>query len=241
MKNSSTLFACLAPLEAHWGLGALPVAGAHMLIIGWRLADPRYDGGVPDRVALALARAFTAASQLSFMASDATASDINRASATVRTIKPCSLIERAEAVIANEPVNINLVSTHSPDTAVRLFEDFAHCWHMQGQLGLLSAPALLPAVERKTLLMLMSGSYGPALAGLRAQGVHAIVRPGIEGGIAGVLSLSDECTGALLPALEREAQRAGMAWQIMGERDFTSALVRSPTLAARLLREVVTP
>lgn len=195
-----------------------------MLMVGWRQAFRPQAGVVPDPIAVLLAQALCASSQLSFPVSSATLGDLGPNGSSVRVIKPGSLIERAEAVLAKEPLNINIVSTYLPDTAVRLFEDFGYPWEGQGQVALLTPFDHVPKIDRKTLRDLLKGAWGGTVDALRAQGVQAVVRPGAGGEIAGVLSLSDQFTATFIPALEREALRAEMEWQVLVERDFATRM-----------------
>lgn len=224
MSHRTSIYVCLSALESHWGLGEVPVNAGQMLALGWRLSTPPVDSAVPDQIAVMLARALTAVAEVSFLVSNATLSDLDPWGCSVRIVKPASLIERADAVIANEPLNINLAATHQPDTAVRLFEDFGHPWHAQGQVALLSALDCVPQVKRKTLLAALNGAWVTSLAALRLAGVQALVRPGTHGAVAGILSLSEDFTAAFLPALEREVRVCDMEWHLLVERDFAARL-----------------
>lgn len=204
-----------------------------MIMIGWHHASRAHEGAVPDPIAVLLAHALCSVAQVSFPASSATVADLGPGASSVRVIKPGSLVERAEAVIASEHVNMNLISTHLPDTAVRLFEDYGYPWHRQGQAALLTEYDQVPRIDRKTLLSVLSAAWADSVEALRAQRVQAVVRPGVDGAIAGVLSLSDPFTAMFLPALEREARRAELEWQVLEERDFAARLGKAPRRNAR--------
>ncbi len=235
MTNPISIYVCLSALKSHWGLGDVPANAGQMLAIGWRLPGRPVDNAVPDQVAVMLARALTSVAEVSFLVSDGTVDDLDPGASRVRVVKPASLIERADAVIANEPVNIKLASTHEPDTAVRLFEDFGHPWHAQAQVALLSVLDHAPQLHRKTLLAALNGAWVNSIPALKTAGVQALVRPGVDGTVAGILSLDDAFTAAFLPALEREVRVCAMEWQVLVERDF-AARVLSPGALAKCAR-----
>lgn len=220
MTNKTTIFLCADPVQAHWQLGPLPPAIGRMLLIGWRLPAPPVDSGVPAEVAAALASALTAICAVSFPVSEDGSNDED---ATV--LDSSNLLERAKTAFRHEPLTVKLVSTRHPTTALRLFADPGYPWHLQGQVALLSLDeAATRDIDREPMLQLMSDAWAARVAQLAPAGVLGAVRPGVDGDIAGILSLSDEFSERLLDALEREARSAGLDWLRLSESGFSNAL-----------------
>lgn len=220
MTDKATLLFCADPVQPFWQLGPLPPDIGRMLLIGWRLPAPPTDSGVPAEVAAALADALTSICTISFPVADAAGNDEE-----VSVVDSSNLFECAKAALRQQPSKVNLVSTCRPTTALRLFDDPAYPWRLQGQVALLSsgdAPAL--HIERGPLLELISDAWVARVAQLAPAGVLGALRPGVDGDIGGLLSLSDEFSNRLLTALERAARGGGLHWLHLSEKGFTEAL-----------------
>lgn len=208
MTNQAAILACVDPVNAHWQLGPLPPAQGRMLLIGWRLPLPAVDSGVPEVVAAILARALTSVARVSFPVSD-----------------DAAIALKGEAAI------VKLVSTCEAETAVRMFADPGYPWHLQGQVALLSPlHSRAPKIDRKALLSLLSGHWTKPDGQLRqfhSLGILAVIRPGVDGDIGGVLSLSDGFANTLLEALECAAGNAQFAWFRLPEDDFANMLAKA--------------
>jgi hypothetical protein len=111
-----------------------------------------------------------------------------------------------------------IVSTSDPGTVLHAFDDPAFPWWMQGQVLLLSeADRDPPAVGEPDLRALLDEDWARRAAALQPGGVHAVVRPGVDGDVAGILALSDPFDGRMMENLEREARLAGLAWSLVSE------------------------
>jgi hypothetical protein len=119
-----------------------------------------------------------------------------------------------------------LLSTIDPGVAMQLFEDAAFPWWLQGQLVLLSDPAAdSSTIDERSVLALIDDDWARRAAPLAAHGVEGVVRPGVDGDLAGVLALNDRLDSRMLASLEREAQQAGMSLSVVPE---TALLERPP-------------
>jgi hypothetical protein len=119
-----------------------------------------------------------------------------------------------------------LLSTTDPGAAAQLFEDAAFPWWLQGQLVLLSdreADSL--TIDERSVLALIDDDWARRAALLAVHGVEGVVRPGVDGDLAGVLALNDRLDSRMLASLEREAQQAGMSLSVVPE---TALLERPP-------------
>lgn len=120
-----------------------------------------------------------------------------------------------------------LLSTTDPGVAMQLFEDAAFPWWLQGQLVLLSDPkADSSTVDERSVLALIDDDWARRAAPLAAHGVEGVVRPGVDGDLAGVLALNDRLDSRMLASLEREAHQAGMSFSVVPE----AALVEGPPI-----------
>jgi hypothetical protein len=139
----------------------------------------------------------------------------------VRALTGQGIAGRLIAKLKGTPPNITLTSTRSAETAMRLFDDAGFPWWMQGQVVLLSEPeAAPPDVDVAALLALFEDDWTKQAAALRPVGVKGAMRPGVDGDVAGVLSLTDAFDQAVLAALERETRLAGFDWAVVPESAF---------------------
>lgn len=200
----TSLFACLEPRRSEWQLGALPAPTGQMMLIGWKKDPEPVDGGVPDDVGHVLARTFTSLGRVSFLSS------------AVHAPAGGGWVSSKRA-----PGPADLTSTTDPQIVVHAFDDAAHPWWMQGQVLLISAAAdPPPGIDRKQLLAVLENEWSGTTEQLSALGVIGVVRPGVDGDLAGLLTLTAEVREAGLAALEREARRASFDWSVLSEEVF---------------------
>jgi hypothetical protein len=202
--SRTSIFVCLEPRRPEWQLGALPPPSGRMTLIGWRDEPAPVDSGVPPHVAAAVSRALTSIGRVTFLSSAVHA-------ATGSGWWP---LKRA-------PGPAELMSTTDPQTLMQAFDDAAHPWSMQGQVLLISAPAEAPPeIDRKQLRALLENEWGDAAGALSAPGVIGVVRPGVDGDLAGLLTLTADAERASLAALERESRLASFDWSVLTEEAF---------------------
>lgn len=223
---NSTFFVCREPHGEHWQLGPLPPpAGGRMTLLGWCQTPPSLDAGMPPAPALVLARALSAVARVSFLCSNPGApvdgDVILDADERMAVVDPGGLAGRIRATVGRLPNPMLLLSSRRPETLLRLFDDAQYPWWLQGQVVLLSAPdAPAPVCDRKTLLALLGDGWVEAAAALASAGIVGILRPGVDGDLAGLLTFTAAIEESVLAALEREARLAGRTWAALAEDDF---------------------
>lgn len=216
-----SLRVCPDVREPQWGLGALPPSRGRVALIGWSQLPDQPDAGVPDDVAGLLARALTSAARISSLAS-------GQGVAPTGLWLPCDgnlvrafprpLATRFIARWRGDPVRLALLSTLRPESVRRMLDDPAFPWWMQGQVLLLSAPgAPPPVVDEGALLALLGDRWTEEAPRLATAGVAAILRPGVDGDVAGLLAQGDAFERQILGALEHEARLAGVDYEVLPE------------------------
>ena len=202
--SRTSIFVCLEPRRSEWQLGVLPPPTGRMILIGWREEPAPVDAGVPPEVAAAVARALTSIGRITFLSSAVHASAGGGWSPLKRGPGPA-----------------DLTSTTDPQTVMQAFDDAAHPWWMQGQVLFLSAADVAPpGLERAQLLALLENEWTAAAGALSARGVIGILRPGVDGDLAGLLTLTADAERASLAALERESRLASFEWSVLTEDAF---------------------
>jgi hypothetical protein len=213
---------CRDARGTQWQLGPLPPARGRLTLVGWTHPADQQNSGVPAGVSGVLARALTSVARVTFPSSipDVPATDTWSAfnGSLVRALTGQCAIERAKARLGGTGSRALLISTRRPDVTLRAFDDAGFPWWLQGQALLLSAPeAAPPDVNEPTLLALFENDWVEEAARLAALDVLGVVRPGVDGDLAGVLALSEAFDQSFLDALERETRRAGLTWSIVPE------------------------
>jgi len=223
--SHTSIFACRDPRGLHWQLGPLPPATGRLTLLGWSQTTERHDAGVPEDVTRVLGRVLTSTARVTFPSSAATDGATRVWSPVgddlVRALSGKGFGERVVAKLRGRPPNVALMSTRRPETAMRLFDDASFPWWMQGQVVLLSGvDALPPDVDEDALLALFGEDWTKRATPLAAAGIEGIMRPGVDGDVAGLLSLKDEFEQTVLDALERETRLAGFGWALLPEEAF---------------------
>jgi len=231
MKNA--ILACHNPIQTHWQLGQTATGGSNLTLIGWQISPIPVDSGMPEAVAQILTRAMISAAQVVFPSSDVKG-DIPTDWETVGddlvcALKEESLIKRALNSLSNAPSTIVLLSTRKPEVVIRLFDDAAYPWWMQGQIALLTAPErATPKINRQILLALFEGDWTRQALQLQSVGIQCVLRPGVDGSVAGFLFLTDAFRTTFLKALEEESHAAEFDWSLLSETGFASSLADNP-------------
>ncbi len=217
-----SILACRDARGAHWQLGPLPPPAGSLTLVGWMHAANEQDGGVPPDVADVLARALTSVARVTFPSSRVSASGAQIWSSfdggLVRALTDSGVVARTAAKLRGAPSNGALISTRDAELAARAFDDEGFPWWLQGQVLLLSSPdGAPPDVSAPTVTALFEDDWAEQAARLTALDVQGVVRPGVDGDLAGVLTLTEALEKSLLDALEREARLAGLSWAIVPE------------------------
>jgi hypothetical protein len=217
-----SILACRDARAAHWQLGPLPPARARLTLVGWTRSGDEQDGGLPEEVGRVLASALASVARVTFPSSR-TNTTVTRVWSSfdgglIRELNGPGVVKGLVAKMRGTPVDAALVSTRQPDVAMRAFDDAGFPWWLQGQAILLSKPdADPPDVDEPTLLALFEDDWAERAAGLAAIEVQGVVRPGVDGAVAGMLALREDLDRSLLDALERETRLAGLTWSIVPE------------------------
>ena len=223
-----SILICRDAHAPHWQLGPLPPDYGRLTLVAWT-PGASDDGGVPADVRAVLARSWTSIARVTFPSSvpalEATDAWSSSDVGMIRTLSARGIVDRTLARLRGAPANATLISTRDPDIASRIFEDAGFPWWLQGQVVLLSNPdADPPAVDEPTLLALFENDWTRRGAALGSIGVEGVVRPGVDGDVAGILTLTDTFDARLLESLERDARGAGLTWAPVSE----TALLETP-------------
>ncbi|PCE29115.1 hypothetical protein [Burkholderia ubonensis] len=224
--NTAAIFICDTPISRQWQLGPLPPPTGDIALIGWHVEPHSVDSGVPTDVRRLLGRALASIAKLSFPVSASAESNTDpRATDDQRRQLPfSSLADRFKATL-NRQSAISLITTCPPDTAIQLFDAPGFSWEWQAQVVVLSERnATPPPLTRDTLFALIGDAWTQHAPALLASGVVGVMRPGVDGDVVGILSLTPAFKQALIAALEIEAQRA----------NFTCSRVTEPSFAGLL-------
>ena len=229
--TQTSIFACRDARGPQWQLGALPPATGRFTLLGWSQTAEQRDAGVPGEVARVLARALTSVARVTFPCSFvkpvATTAWSPLDDDLVRVLTAKGFGGRIVAKLRGTPSDITLMSTRRPGTAVRLFDDPAFPWWQQGQLVLLSrSDAPPPDIDEDTLLALFGEDWTKHAASLAPLGIEGVLRPGVDGDVAGLWSVTEafEHVVLVLGALERETRAAGFDWALLSEEAFALRL-----------------
>lgn len=219
------MFVCQDARGSRWQLGPLPPRTGRLTLIGWKEPGEQTDAGVPEAVAPVLGRALTSVARVTFPSSNAThpatAEWLPSNGNLVRALTVSGFAGRIAAKWNGTPTDITLMSTRHPEAAMRLFDDAEFPWWMQGQVALLSSPDRPPPnIETAPLLALFGEEWSEHAASLAEAGVTGVVRPGVDGDVAGLLSSTEEVEQMVLSALESEARGAGFDWAVLSESAF---------------------
>ncbi len=227
MKNS--IFACLNPIEKFWQLGCLPPAHGTFVLIGWRVYPTPVDAGMPETVGEVLARVMTSAANAVFLSSDVKGGVPNEwrivGEDAVCVLKEPNPLKSFLNSLSSRKSDLVLLSTREPDKVIRLFDDGTYPWWLQGQIVLLSEPKqIMPEIDRQSLLSLFEDDWMQQALYLQSTGIQCVVRPGVDGDVAGFLFLTDAFRNRFLKTLEDESRADGFEWSLLPETDFVSSI-----------------
>jgi len=172
------LLICDHPLSSDWQLGLPPPRQGRLELLGWVCADDAQEGGVPLPVRQLLARVWVGMARLEYLFHD------HPGHSTWARLIPQAWRGR---------VLPRWVNSTDPSQAQALFHDSGCPWSLQGQALLLSEiQSPMPRLESVPLDVLLSDDWWQLAPPLRAAGVEAVVRPGVDGAVAGLWWLEAE-------------------------------------------------
>ena len=221
MTRSNELLVSAGMPSDKWQLP--PVATKDILMIGWRLATGRsVDDGVPPEVAPILAHALTSLGWVSFFEG----SNPNGAlDDRVSRIMPSGFGGRVKAAVAGLPKEVHLVSTRRPELVTSAFDASFFSWVLQGQAILISPDDRGPPVLDWAQMLSLTGGEGSALsASLSVWGASAVVRPGVDGAVAGFVAASGVVKERALASIREAAASQGFDVRLLTEGEFEEAL-----------------
>jgi hypothetical protein len=218
----------------HWQLGPLPPREGSITLVGWRTKEG--ESAVPPLVARVLARALVRYGRVSFPCSTvptARASGWCPLGADHIQAFPRRLVHGRGLTFAalRDRSELRLLSTVREESVLGLFDDPAYPWWHQGQFALVSRPAeSLPdiAPHRGLLGELIEPEWAETLGKLAAIGVDLILRPGVDGDVAGLLCTSLEVRQELEDRIRSAATEFGLACSVASEEVFSAWLAETP-------------
>jgi hypothetical protein len=216
-----------------WQLGSPSSQLGAFALIGWSFDDT--EGGVPERVVNVLARSLAAFGRVTFACSAISAPDapgwqMQGGDFVIRYRIRSFLGRIAAQFFPRAPVDFTLLSTIAEEAVRRLFNDAQYAWWSQGQFALISPDgASAPDFDRTGFdpATLFEREWPESFGSLQPLGVQAILRPGVDGDVAGLLCASGEVRDRFETILSRCAEEFGMSVQYVSEAQFVTALASS--------------
>ena len=213
-----------------WQLGSLSPTLGTFALIGW--SSDGLEGGAPEQVVNVLARSLAAFGRVTFACSTISVADTPgwqmQGSDFVSRYRTRSVLGRMAARFsARAPVDLVLLSTMTEQAVRLLFDDAGYPWWNQSQFVLLSPAGASPPDFDKIAFnpaTLSEGEWSEGFGNLQPLGVQAIVRPGVDGDVAGLLYASSEARDRFEAILSRSADEFGMSLQYVNEAEFVEAL-----------------
>ena len=225
---SDAIFVCDNPVEDHWQLGQLSFGSGNFVLVGWRVHLEPVDGETPETVTEILTQAMTSIANIIFLGYDAPASASDEwkffgEEEAARILRDPNPLRQLAAALSGRTGGVILLATRKPKTAKQLLD--GGMWSMQGQVVLLVDPERsLPKIDWQTLRSLIGDDWIRHASRLQNLGVQGVLRPGVDGCVAGILFLTDDFRQKFLKVLENQTRAAGFDWEALSEADFVSSL-----------------
>lgn len=226
MKTFSMLVSTSAR-SAKWQLAGFLGAPTSVLW-GWQQTPRAVDDGVPDEVASVLSRALCRYAQVSFLFStpeDITAT-YQKDSYSFQPISEQGVFALQIARwCSGRPPHLVIVSSNEPKVVFHLFDDGYFSWVLQGQTVFLSGLSEPAPNLRDVLSKAWQKKYEDApLEAMNDYSLVGIMRPGVDGDVAGFLFRTVAHKESFLKVLREEAESNGMQFKICNEAEFTDSL-----------------
>lgn len=227
MKTFSMLVSTSAR-SAQWQLAGF-LGTSTSVLWGWRQAPKAVDSGVPDEVAGVLSRALCRCAQVSFLFSKP--EDITTTYQKEHySLQPISEQGLFALQIARwwsgRPSHLVIVSSNEPKVVFHLFFDDGYfSWVLQGQTVFLSSLSEPAPDLRDVLSKAWQKKYEEApLRAVNDYALTGVMRPGVDGDVAGFLFNSVAHKECFLGALREEAESSGMQFKVRNETEFMDSL-----------------
>jgi len=216
----------------HWQLGVLPPPRGDFALIGWR--TPAKDEGVPAAVVAALARGLVWYGRVTFPCSSVSMRSSSRWRRQGEDYSACFGFTAGRGWRPLLPgrlgaIKLPLLSTVREEAVRGLFDDAAYPWWLQGQFALISPPeAAPPKLGSTSTRLLPAGLLGDewtsCLNDLTESGFDALLRPGVDGDVAGLVARSSDIHRQLIGNIRRAAGDFGLACHVVPEDVFMERL-----------------
>lgn len=230
-EDDRTLLLCLSPVGRQWELGSIADLPMPHWLIGWPAAR-RTDAGVPAPVRQVLTAALTTLAPVAFLTSS-----------TPNASEPYAggfLLSRIRREIGRR------FAMSGPDACWRrerlaqaaesLFDHPVFAWTLRAQLACVcAADVALPAPSQSFVDAMLDEDWTDQLPGLFRHGVQAVLRPGVDGDVALLVSATTAVEARIRDALVRAATATGVRLCELSEEDFAQRQGEPPhgTAAAR--------
>jgi hypothetical protein len=225
--NGRAVIVCADASGPQWQLGPLPPADGAFALIGWTFEDT--DGGVPSPVVQTIARALVTYGRVTFPSASVPVTEARAWSAWhhdfTTTMQLTARGARVRELFRSR--RVSLLSTSREESARRLFDDPFYQWWNQAQFALLSRPAERPPniLEEPALGSdLFDSRWSAAITDLKRRGVDAILRPGVDGDVMGVLCSSRDVRSEVEEMVGLAATDFQLAFRRVAEEEFASLL-----------------
>ena len=187
-----------------------------MVMLRWQTAIEPVDGGMPADVGLILATGLTRSAQVTFFSTERpppAGGDWTAAGGDVVRKVRLGLAERLRFRGIGWTMSLAQISSRNPESVAALFDDGGLPWWTGAQAAILSsADQPPPEVDATRFLMLLNEDWSAAASALGGSGVRAVLRAGVDGDVAGLLTLAPAYQATLLGSLRSAAEEEGFDW-----------------------------
>ena len=218
---SVELLVCHDIRAAHWKLGPLPPTYGNLSLLGWSQTPPAWNAGVPFEIQCVLSQALTAETKVAF---PSVVNDVRN-----NQLKPCegndlqflrhkTIWYSIKAALFNRRSCDALIITQRPALVCRLFNDAGYPWHLQGHVVLLFAKdADLPLIDHRIICNLCGDNWSRAAYTMVDAGLLGVLRPGVDGDVAGLLALDKDFQNRFFQILRQQAEYSSIPCTIVDE------------------------
>lgn len=226
MKTFSIL-ASASSRSAQWQLSGFLGTPTSMLC-GWHQAPSAVDDGVPDEVANVLSRALGRCARVSFLFStpENITATYQKDSYSIHPISEPGLFALPIARWwSGRPPHLVVVSSSDPNVVFHLFDDDYFSWVQQGQTVFLSSLSEPVPDFRDVLSKSWQKKYeDDPMRVLKDYALTGVMRPGVDGDVAGILFRSVADKESFLGVLREEAESSGIQFKMCNEAEFMGSL-----------------
>ena len=214
--NSFRILVCTSARLPQWQLAGY-IGTSTSLLLGWHQAIRPVDGGVPAEVARVISNALCRGVRISYLCGDLEEIETHsKEFCTIQPIAESGLIARFIAHWSGVPLNAAIVSTNNPKVALHLFDASYFSWVLQGQSVFLSALSdPVPDLKKG-----QTKYENAPMDALNDYSLVGMMRPGVDGDVAGILFRSVQDRANFLTALQEEAESSGMQFKHCDESEF---------------------